>query len=152
MNVTKMPVGPSGVTNWMVRYEITRDTGEKKIEALIDPSHQHFIHVFPEERILSLIAEYGLDPDNMEDVMDVLLAEPFLDPQDGEPTLFADEDPEIIREAHRRRAARAKLAVRLTTRGIENPVEMLRNIPLDRSKIAEISHMTNQAMTAMRQT
>jgi hypothetical protein len=136
-NVDKKPQ-PSGVLVWMVKFSVERDPDEKEFDHRIAPEHNVFIHAFPEQRILAIIAEYELDESDMDSVMDMVLAEPFLDTADGEPTLFSGESMEVIRDAHIRRCARAKLRTRMSTRGIRNPVEMVRSVSIDLQEMSVI--------------
>ena len=114
---------------WAVKYSVDTEGEEGRLGQLMG-EHTTFVHYFPVERISILVAEYGLDERDMETVVDIVLAEPFLDPNDGEPTLFSGESLSTIREAHHRRCARIKLSVRLSTRGIQNPIEMIRSTPI----------------------
>jgi hypothetical protein len=141
-NVDKIPQA-SGMM-WRVTYSVARDAGDEEFDNRINPAHTTFIHAFPELRIMAAIAEYGLNPDDMDAVMDVVLAEPFLDPNDGEPGLFSGETVDVIREAHLRRCARAKLKTKMSTRGIRNPVEMVRNVRIDPQEMASVRTTVNE--------
>jgi hypothetical protein len=132
---------------WVVRYSVQRDEGDTAFQEKISLEHSVFVHAFPEERILSLLVEYDLSDEDMNSLLDVALAEPFLDPNDGEPTLHSDEDFELIKEAHLRRCARVKWATRLSSRGIRNPVEMIRQFPRDKEKLKEISDFLRSRTT-----
>lgn len=127
--------------HWMVKYTVQREKGEELLFGhRISPEHDVFLHLFPEERISTLVGEYNLDPTDMDEVMDLLLSEPFVDESDGEPTLYSGAEPEVVKEAHLRRCAKAKLAIKLSTRGVQNPVEMVRSAPLN-SDLVERSRL-----------
>lgn len=138
-HVSKVPQS-SGVM-WIVRYSVDRTEGESSFDELIPPEHVVFIHAFPEERILSLAQEYGLDSEDMDTLMDVLLSEPFMNNNDTEPRLFSGASREAIKEGHLRRSARAKLAVRMSTRGIRNPIEMIRSTPVSARAATRLSEL-----------
>lgn len=134
-NVDKVPQS-FGIV-WVVKYSINRDDGDTSFDDRIDPQQTIFLHAFPEEKIIGLVAEYDLDIENMDEVVDLILSEPFLDSSDGEPTLFSGAERSVIRAAHRRRCARAKLRTKMSTRGIQNPVEMIRHVSVDRTALAQ---------------
>ena len=76
-------------------------------------------HCFPKDIFEWRAAEYDIDPSDMDTLIDIVLAEPFL--EDGDFTagegLFDAPDLETAREAHKARCARGKLRGRVATRG-----------------------------------
>lgn len=76
-------------------------------------------HCFPKDIFEWRAAEYDIDPTDMDTLVDIVLAEPFLEDSDyveGE-GLFDAPTLEGARLAHKARCARGKLRGRITTRG-----------------------------------
>lgn len=76
-------------------------------------------HCFPKDIFEWRAAEYGIDPTDMDTLIDIVLSEPFLQDDDyviGE-GLHDAPSVEIAREAHKSRCAKGKLRGRITTRG-----------------------------------
>jgi hypothetical protein len=78
---------------------------------------------FPDSTFEWRIAEYGFDPTDVDSIMDVILSEPFLG---NVQSVHLTETPAEARRIHLARCAEAKLLVKMSSRGIENPVEMIR--------------------------
>jgi hypothetical protein len=76
-------------------------------------------HCFPKDIFEWRAAEYGIDPTDMDTLIDIVLSEPFLEDSDFPPGegLFDAPDISLAREAHKSRCARGKLRGRITTRG-----------------------------------
>lgn len=100
---------------WRVRYDA---------EDLQEGEMPTFYHHFLEDQISYYMAAYDLD--SVEETLDFILADPFHDEDIGIALLnSSDQKEEGV--AHRARCARAKLRVRLSSRGITNPLEMIRS-------------------------
>lgn len=76
-------------------------------------------HCFPKDIFEWRAAEYGIDPTDMDTLIDIVLSEPFLDDNDYAPGEGLHDAPDIAlaREAHKSRCAKGKLRGRITTRG-----------------------------------
>ena len=76
-------------------------------------------HCFPKDIFEWRAAEYGIDPTDMDTLIDIVLSEPFLGDSDYLPgeTLYDAPDIDTARNAHKSRCARGKLRGRITTRG-----------------------------------
>ena len=101
-----------GAKWWRVEF---RDPAEKK------PPH---FHVFPHEALECRAVEY--DTTNVDEILDILLLENHTGEDPG-PSLFLAETREEARRLHHARCARVKLSGRVSTRGIQNPLEMIRS-------------------------
>lgn len=117
---------------WQVVYDVTLDDGSVT-------EHGHSI---PKDTLEWRAAEYDLDPTSQfETILDVVLAEPYIAPEDrvlGE-ELFDAPDIATARARHLNRCAKAKLARRISTRKINgngqakvlveiaNPFDVIRN-------------------------
>lgn len=112
LNVDRLMVGEKPC--WQVKYEVTEAPEQQPI----------FYHIFPDDQISFMMAAY--DVDDVDEVVDMILADPFLDEDPG-PALYSGRPAEDIRTEHRSRCARGKLKSKLSSRGIENPVEMIRS-------------------------
>lgn len=76
-------------------------------------------HCFPKDIFEWRAAEYDIDPADMDTLVDIVLAEPFLDSSDYANGEGLHDAPDIAsaRTAHKARCARGKLRGRITTRG-----------------------------------
>lgn len=98
---------------------------------LLHESGQHMrrrLH-FPTDTLEWRAAEYGIDPADTATLLDVVIAEFFMEPgdYDGQPHLFDGmSDLDTARTAHLARCAKVKLRHRLTTRGKQHPLERVR--------------------------
>lgn len=104
---------------WMVMLNVVDDNGNAEDTAWI----------FPTDSLEWRAAEYGIDPSDTATLMDVLLAEAFLGPEDFEEGTRLHEAPDIdaAREAHLARCARSKLRHRMSTRGKDHPLNRVRD-------------------------
>jgi hypothetical protein len=79
------------------------------------------VHIFPYDILEWRAAEYGIDPSDVDTLLDIVLAEPYLSPDEWKtgPQLYVDPDTDLseVRQAHLSRCARVKLANRISTRG-----------------------------------
>jgi hypothetical protein len=101
-----------GAKWWRVRYEDPDG---------VRPSHYH---VFPHEALECRSVEY--DTEDVDEILDILLLENYTGEDPG-PSLFAAETRAEARRLHHSRCARAKLAGRMSTRGMQSPLEMIRS-------------------------
>jgi hypothetical protein len=103
--------------HWIVHRRITRteNGGEPVVE--------EGIHVFPHDALEWRAAEYGIDPSDVDTLMDIVLAEPYITSEDYEPgtTLYDAPSIQDAREAHLSRCAKVKLVHRMSTRGKNQP-------------------------------
>lgn len=99
---------------WCVRYDVTeRSNGEMPT----------FYHHFMDDQIDYYMAAYGTE--DIQEVLDLILADPFHEEDPG-PALLQSSSRSQEGATHRARCARVKLKVRLSSRGVENPLEMIR--------------------------
>lgn len=104
---------------WKVKYEI--------LDVAPGETAVHY-HLFPHESLEWRAAEYDLDPSDAEVLLDIVLAEPFIPvDQGGLSILHTAATIAEARTVHLARCAQAKLAMRLSSRGIQNPLEMVRS-------------------------
>jgi hypothetical protein len=76
-------------------------------------------HVFPTDTLEWRAAEYGIDPSDVDTLMDIVLVEPYLtdDHWQAGSRLHDADTIEQARADHLARCAQAKLACRMSTRG-----------------------------------
>lgn len=118
----------SGVPMWQVKYARYADEsapGAKAVKYASEPEGYH-VHVFPPDTLEWRAAEYGIDPTDTDALLDIILGEPFAE-QDPVPLLFTADTIEEARAQHTSRCAQAKLAKKISSRGIQNPLEMIRS-------------------------
>lgn len=101
-------------------------------------------HCFPKDTFEWRAAEYGIDPRDMATLLDIVLAEPFLEAQDYTAGESLHDAPSIsmARQAHLRRCAQGKLRGRVSTRAAKltantGPLEaLLQNSPMDETALS----------------
>lgn len=95
--------------HWLVTQTHTEDNGT---------STRH-VHAFPLDTLEWRVAEYGIDPADVDTLLDVVLTEGHLTPQDWEDGHQLHNAPDIAtaRADHLARCAKAKLRHRISTRG-----------------------------------
>lgn len=111
----------NGMTVWRIRCTRTHEDGTEL------PT----MHVLPVDALEWRAAEYGIDPTDLDTLVDIVLAEPFLNQRDfpsGE-ALWDAPTVEDAKTAHVARCARAKLAVRMSTRGKGHPLNEIKKRP-----------------------
>lgn len=104
---------------WRASLTITADDGSSV-------RHQH---LFPVDTMEWRAAEYGIDPADTATLLDIVLAEPFLTPDDwaaGE-QLYTAPDIDTARRDHVARCSAAKLRCRLSTRAKGSPLVRVRD-------------------------
>lgn len=106
-----------GQGHWIVHRRTTRTADG------VDPVVEEGIHAFPYDTLEWRAAEYGIDPSDVDTLMDIVLAEPYLTNEDYEPgtTLYDAASIQDAREAHIARCVKVKLAHRMSTRGKNQP-------------------------------
>lgn len=74
-------------------------------------------------------AEYGISPSDRSTLLDVVIAESFMGPEDYAQgaTLWDDNDEETTRRDHLARCSSVKLKNRISTRGTGNPLREMRD-------------------------
>lgn len=92
---------------WMIGAEITEDDGTVRRHA----------YTFPEDTFEWRAAEYALDPADFETLLETVLYEFHLPPEEGFHPLVSEATPERARERHRARLAAVKGAGRV--RGVK---------------------------------
>ncbi len=93
---------------WQIVYDVTLD----------DETTTQSGHCFPKDTLEWRAAEYGIDPADTATLLDLVLAEPHLQPADWSGTHLRDApDIATARRDHIARCAAAKLRVRLSSRG-----------------------------------
>jgi hypothetical protein len=85
-------------------------------------------HVFPLDAMEWRAAEYGIDPADTATLLDIVLAEPHLTPEDLASGWRLHDAPDIAtaRRDHIARCAAAKLRVRMSTRAKGSPLDRVR--------------------------
>jgi hypothetical protein len=106
-----------GQGHWIVHRRVTRT------EEGSEPVVEEGIHAFPHDALEWRAAEYGIDPSDVDTLMDIILTEPYIASTDYEPgtTLYDAPSIEDARKAHLSRCAKVKLAHRMSTRGKNQP-------------------------------
>jgi hypothetical protein len=107
MRITHTSVG-SDELHWVVQREFVRDDGT------VEPG----CHVIMKDALEWRAAEYGVDPFDVETLMDIVLAEPYLTPEDWSTGYRLHDAPDVAtaRQDHIARCARVKLRHRISTR------------------------------------
>ena len=102
-----------GEGHWIIQVKKTI-TGEG-----VDPVIVDGIHVMPYDALEWRAAEYGIDSNDTDTLMDIILAEAFMSKDDYDPgtSLYEAQSVAQAREAHLARCARIKLRHRMSTRG-----------------------------------
>ena len=129
----------------------------------LDTPRGTHLHVFPADTLEWRAAEYGIDPSDVDTLLDIVLHEPHIDepgnpfaiaagqavPDDG-PTLFTADTVDQAREAHLRRIERVKadkvrISIRpparrpdaaVAARGAGDPLDVIRRRQLDPERVA----------------
>lgn len=86
------------------------------------------LYVLPVDTLEWRAAEYGIDPADTATLLDIVMAEPHLTPEDWAAGSRLHDAPDIAtaRQHHIARCAAAKLRVRLSTRVKGSPLERVR--------------------------
>lgn len=98
---------------------------------------EHGVFIMPEDTLEWRAAEYDIDPNDLDTLMDIVLAEQFLDVSPHEtPPLFTADTIEEARQIHLDRCSAAKLRHRISTRGKGHPLAKLKSkILMDREAV-----------------
>lgn len=102
----------------------TEDTPDGRYCVYLRKTHEdgtvdEGIHIFPKDILEWRAAEYGINPSDVDTLLDIVIAEPYLTPEDwtSGPQLYDESvTVEQAREAHLARCARVKLLHRISTR------------------------------------
>lgn len=103
---------------WLAAITVTDDAG----------TTTRFGHAFPADAMEWRAAEYGIDPSDTATLLDIVLAEPHLTPEEWSigHQLHAAPDIDTARRDHIARCAAAKLRVRMSTRAKGSPLDRVR--------------------------
>lgn len=97
--------------HWFVRTLKMMDSGEE----------EESCHTLPLDTMEWRAAEYGIDPSDVETLLDIVLVEPYLTPGEWSEGFRLGDAPtiEVARQDHIARIAKAKLRLRISTRKID---------------------------------
>lgn len=99
----------------------------KMVKTHDDGTTENGVFIMPEDTLEWRAAEYGIDPGDVDTLMDVVLAEPFLASHPREiPVLFTAATVDEARVAHLQRCAQVKLEHRMSTRVAGHPLGELK--------------------------
>lgn len=136
---------------WQVRYarEFVPETPEEQ------PWATQGGHCFPKDVFEWRAAEYGIDPTDMDTLVDIVLVEPFISPGDMKAGEMLHDAPTIAeaRQAHLARCSRAKLRARITTRtaALRNAGGLLDQLRTQSPMDTEVMQVKEQYVREMRQ-
>lgn len=118
MRVAHGDVHDDGRGHWSVKVTHTLDDG----------STEEGCHVMPHDVLEWRAAEYGIDPSDVDTLMDIVLAEPYLteEEQSTGANLADAATVQEAREAHLARCAKAKLRHRMSTRGKDHKLNKIK--------------------------
>lgn len=113
-------VTDDGQGHWVVSREITHDDGHV----------EQGVHIFPHDILEWRVAEYDLDPNDLDTVLDLVLAEPYLTEDDwlGEVHLYDAPDSSTARAAHVRRCRRIRALFAHTGQRRVNGADLFKSI------------------------
>lgn len=101
-----------GSGHWIIAKRVEHDDG------MVEEG----VFILPEDVLEWRAAEYGIDPSDLDTLFDLVIAEFFIQPDDGDgPTLFETDDVDEARQAHLQRVSRAKWRHRISTRSKDHP-------------------------------
>lgn len=102
------------------------------------------VHVFPKDILEWRAAEYGIDPADRGTLLDIVLVEPYLTPEEWATGYQLHDAPDIstARADHIARCAQAKLRLRISTRGAGK--EHL-------ARVRDESHMDDEVLSVKRE-
>lgn len=138
--------------------QVTTDTSSGLPLWVVDGMQHHddgssirLRHTFPQDTLEWRAAEYGIDPADTATLLDIVLAEPYLTPDDWAAGHRLHDAPDIptARADHLARCARAKLRHRLATRTAGHPCRRVAaESPLDLEAIELKRALVERARTA----
>lgn len=107
-----------GRDRWRIEKTITADDG----------TTSRLLFILPTDAMEWRAAEYGIDPADTATLLDIVLAEPHLTPDEWSVGHQLHDAPDIptARQHHLARCAAAKLRVRMSTRAKGSPLERVR--------------------------
>jgi len=141
MQITHNDVSSDG-ERWVAARRVVHDDG-----AIEDG-----VHVFPKDIMEWRAAEYGIDPADRDTLLDIVLVEPYLTQEEWAAGFQLHNAPDIAtaQADHIARCAKAKLRLRMTTRGASRSyLQKIRDeSPMDPEVIAvkreHVSHLRRQ--------
>lgn len=112
MKIEIIDARDDGRGHWVIDRVTTLDDGSKELG----------VYVMPLDTLEWRAAEYGIDPSDVDTLMDVVLAEHHLTPEEHGhvPVLFTADTVDEARRAHLAACAAAKLRCRISTRGSDH--------------------------------
>jgi hypothetical protein len=132
---------------WRVAKTLTADDG----------SSERQLHVFPTDTMEWRAAEYGIDPSDTASLLDVVLTEPHLTPEDwaNGSALHTAPDIATARRDHLARCAAVKLRHRMSTRAKGTPLDRVRaesvmDLEVVAVKTAHVSQVREQQLAHRR--
>lgn len=111
------------------------------------------LYAFPVDTMEWRAAEYGIDPTDTATLLDIVMAEPHLtaEERDTGHQLHAAPDIPTARADHVARCARAKLRLRMSTRGNGSPLARVRDeSPMDHEVLAVKADHVRQVRASLR--
>ena len=141
-----------------MRIEIvsTEETEDDRFRVMLrktmdDGSVEEGSHIFPKDILEWRAAEYGIDPSDVDTLLDIVITEPYLSAEDWVGPKLYDEGvtTEEARAAHLARCAKVKLTHRVSTRARkDSPLQHVR----DKHQMdAEAIHVKRQLVGATRE-
>jgi hypothetical protein len=119
-----------GKGHWVVEVFKTHEDGRR----------EEGVHIFPYDAMEWRAAEYNIDPNDRETLLDIILTEPYLETETADPqrTLFVAETVQDARAHHLERIAAAKLKHGISTKEKNHPLAVVRDqSPIRPDVIAE---------------
>lgn len=128
MKIELTDVKDDGEGHWVIGRVITLDDGTK---------HEG-VYVLPHDILEWRAAEYDIDPEDTETLLDMVLAEHHLELSDPVPVLFTANTVSEAREQHLNNCAQAKLRTRMSTRGKDHVLNVVRERSLRNPEVVEV--------------
>lgn len=122
MKIVYGDVAKDGRGHWVIQMQRIYD----EIPANGNPKIEEGVYVVPEDAFEWRAAEYGIDPLDINTLVDIILAEPFIEAAEDIPPLFTAESIAEARRIHLSRCSEAKLKHRISTRGDAHPLQELK--------------------------
>lgn len=108
---------------WIVKGKCYNDDGTPMVNE--DGEHYGYQHHFPLDTLEWRAAEYEIDPSDTAKLLDIVLTEPFITPDDyadDAPNLYDTDDVSEARAGHIARCARVKLRHRISRGDKQHPL------------------------------
>ncbi len=115
---------------WHVALNVTADDG----------STSRMLHTFPTDTMEWRAAEYGIDHEDRSTLLDIVLVEAHLTPNEIAKGVALYDAPDIdtARRDHLARCAAAKLRLRMSTRAKGSPLDRVRAESVMHSEVIEV--------------